>query len=166
MKRRLISQVVIFAAACSSLVFTGCATTDSRISEHPEIFQRLSPGDQSLVREGKIRNAMSQGGVYLSWGAPDQKMVGQVHGKPSETWVYTNTSHYPYPYGWGPAFYPAYGYGYLGFRHGYHRYGYGGYYEPFFDAYRPSVSYPEKTVSFQNGRVVAFQFLSPPRVWN
>jgi hypothetical protein len=25
------------------------------------------------------------------------------------------------------------------------------------------VSYPYKTVSFQNGRVVAFQFIYPPR---
>jgi hypothetical protein len=28
------------------------------------------------------------------------------------------------------------------------------------------VSYPERTVSFQNGRVVAYQFLNAPRVWN
>jgi hypothetical protein len=168
MKRRLISHALVLGAAFSTLLFTGCATTESRISEHPDMFQRLSPGDQALVREGKIRNGMSETGVYLAWGGPDQKVPGQVHGRPAETWVYTGTSHYPYPYGWGPGFYGGgvYGYGYVGHhRHHFAPY-YDPFYAPFYDAHRPSVTYPERTVSFQNGRVVAFQFLNSSRVWN
>ena len=168
MKRRLISQALVLGAACSAFFLTSCATTESRISEHPDMFQRLSPSDQALVREGKIRNGMSQDGVYLAWGGPDQKATGQVRGKPAETWIYIGTSHYPYPYGWGPGYYGGvYGFGFVGHhRHHFYRYGYDPFYEPFFYNYRPSVSYPEKTVSFQNGRVVAFQFLNSPRVWN
>ena len=174
MKRRLIFRALVLSAACSALFLTSCATTETRISQHPEMFQRLSPGDQALVREGKIRNGMSRDGVYLAWGGPDQKTTAVIHGKPAETWVYTGTSYYPYPYGWGPGVYGGfYGYGHVRrhyrggyYRHGYGRYGYGGIYDPFYSIYRPSVHYPERTVSFQNGRVVAFQFLHSPRVWH
>ncbi|HYJ06130.1 MAG TPA: hypothetical protein VEX43_13415, partial [Chthoniobacterales bacterium] len=174
MKRRLIFQALVLSAACSALFLTGCVTTETRISQHPEMFQRLSPGDQALVREGKIRNGMSREGVYLAWGGPDQKTTSSVHGRPAETWVYTGISRYPYPYGWGPGYYGRgfYGYGYVnrhrhgGYRRGPYRLGYDPFYDPFYSVHRPAVSYPERTVSFQNGRVVAFQFLHPPRVWN
>ena len=171
MKRRLIFQALVLSAACSTLFFTGCVTTETRISQHPEMYQRLSPGDQALVREGRIRNGMSQDAVYLAWGGPDQKATGNVRGRPAETWIYLGTSNYPYPYGWGHGYYGGvYGFGYAGrhgHRHGgYRRFGYDPFYEPFFYAHRPSVSYPERTVSFQNGRVVAYQFLNSPRVWN
>ena len=170
MKRRLIFQALVLSAACSALFLTSCATTESRISQHPEMYQRLSPSDQALVQQGKIRNGMSQDAVYLAWGGPDQRATGSVHGRPAETWIYTGTSHYPYPYGWGPGYYGGvYGFGFVGHhRHGggFHRFGYDPFYDPFFYTYRPSVSYPERTVSFQNGRVVAYQFLNAPRVWN
>jgi hypothetical protein len=171
MKRRLIFQALVLTAACGAFFLTGCATTQSRISQNPEMYQRLSPGDQSLVQEGKIRNGMSREAVYLAWGGPDQKTTSSVHGRPAETWVYTGTSYYPYPYGWGPGFYGRgfYGYGYVSrhrHRGGFHRAHYP-LYDPFYHSSlnRPSVHYAERTVSFQNGRVVAFQFLHPPRVW-
>jgi hypothetical protein len=173
MKRRLIFQALVLSAACSALFLTGCATIETRISQHPEMYQRLSPGDQALVREGKIRNGMSQEAVYLAWGGPDQKTTAFVQGRPAETWVYTGTSHYPYPYGWGPGYYGRgfYGYGHVSrhrHRHGrgHYRFGYDPFYDPFYTIHRPAVSYAERTVSFQRGRVVAFQFLHPPRVWN
>ncbi|HVF72851.1 MAG TPA: hypothetical protein VM940_14710 [Chthoniobacterales bacterium] len=168
MKRRLISRMLVLVGACSGLFLTSCVTTDSRISQHPEMFQSLSASDQALVREGKVRNGMSQNAVYLAWGSPDQKTTGQVHGRPAETWVYSGTSHYPYPYGWGPGFNGGlYGYGFVRHhRHRFYRHGYDSFYEPFFYNYRPSFDYPERTVSFQKGRVVAFQLLYPPRVWN
>jgi hypothetical protein len=49
-------------------------------------------------------------------------------------------------------------------RHGGRRF-YGAFIDPLWDPYyypfAPTVSYPVKTVSFQRGRVVAFQFLTP-----
>ena len=35
------------------------------------------------------------------------------------------------------------------------------YWDPYYYPFAASVSYPVKTVSFQSGRVVAFQFLTP-----
>lgn len=111
---------------------------------------------------------MSQDAVYIAWGAPSQKTVGVVHNTSTETWVYTlSTAAYgPYGYGYGGL---GYGYGFagpVGFygRHGGHRF-YGAFVDPFWDPfYYPfpaTVTYPVKTVSFQGGRVVAFQFLAP-----
>lgn len=167
MKRRLFSTALVLSAACSALFLAGCSTTETRISAHPEIYQSLSPSDRALVSEGRIRNGMSQNAVFLAWGSPDQKTSSVVQGRPAETWVYTAIASSPYPYGWGPGYY---GRGYYGFYH-LRRHQHRNvirprlFYDPF---YYPSYSsqsytYPDRTVSFQNGRVVAYQFLNSPR---
>jgi hypothetical protein len=164
-----LSTALSLVASCATLFLAGCVTTQTRINDHPEIFQSLSANDQALVSRGEIRPGMSQNAVWLAWGNPDQKLPGNVHGRPAETWVYMNyTDAYPGP------FYRGYPYGPYGFgfgggyvvrsRHG-HRVAIIGdpFYDPFF--YSPldyRVRYPSKIVSFQNGRVVALQYLMPP----
>jgi hypothetical protein len=71
MKRQILLRALTFGISASAFIFTSCSTTETRISEHPEIFQSLSPRDQALVREGKIREGMSQNAVWVAWGAPD-----------------------------------------------------------------------------------------------
>ena len=171
MKRRLFSQALVLSAACSALFLAGCSTTETRISQHPEMYQRLAESDRALVNEGKIRNGMSRDAVYLAWGGPDQTTTGTVHGKPAETWIYTSStsSTGPYPYGWGHGYYGGgyYGFGFVS-QHRHHRGHFRSFYDPFYDPFyynRPVINYPDRTVSFQNGRVVAFQFLYPPRVY-
>jgi outer membrane protein assembly factor BamE (lipoprotein component of BamABCDE complex) len=171
MKRRFFPWALA-ATACGALFLAGCSTTESRISGHPEIYQRLSPPDQELVQRGQIRPGMAQGAVFLAWGAPEQKTVANIHGRPAETWVYfssTATGGYGYPY-WGYG--PYYGAGFYGGRgrfyrhHGRRYYGFGyDPFDPFLFGGTQIVSYPYKTISFQNGRVVAYQFLAPPRVY-
>lgn len=115
---------------------------------------------------------MTEDAVWLAWGSPEQKGFGRMHGHQSETWIYR--AYYS-------VYDPSYGYGYGGY--GYGGYGYGGgvligrghhgrhrfyaFYDPFDDPFfyprfRP-VSYPYKTVTFANGRVVGYQGLTPPR---
>jgi hypothetical protein len=170
MKRQILLRALMFGVAASALVLTGCSTTETRISSHPEIFQRLSPGDQALVREGKIREGMSQDAVWVAWGTPDQKGTGITRGHNINLWIYNEYTYAnaPYPYPYGPFGYGGYyGGGRIGFRnHHNHRFVVIG--DPFFDPffysyYRPSVAYPAKTVTFSNGRVVSIQILSPPR---
>ena len=74
--------------------------------------------------------------VWLAWGTPDQKIPG---GRPnSETWVYLR---YETP--------PSYGVPY--------------YYGPFDWSYiPPKFVYPSKGVTFSNGSVVFFRYLTPP----
>ncbi len=117
------------------------------------------------MSEGKIRGGMSQEAVYIAWGRPEQKAVGEVHNVPTETWVYLIARAGPsYGYGYGGGFYGGF-YGPLGYygRHG-GRHFYGAFYDPFYDPfYYPfseTITEPVKTVSFQRGRVIAFQYLS------
>jgi outer membrane protein assembly factor BamE (lipoprotein component of BamABCDE complex) len=176
MKSQFFTKALTFGLSAAAIILTGCSTTESRISEHPDLFNTLSPRDQQLVQQGQIRSGMTQNAVWLAWGSPDQKAVGNMRGTSTETWIYMETTTAPY----GSYRYPYYGYPY--------RYGYGGigfgavggvyrshghhgrfvvfgdpFYDPFFYSYiPPTVSYPEKIVTFANGRVMSFQYLVPP----
>lgn len=163
--------------ALATLLFVGCSTTESRISEHRDLFNSLSPGDRQLVARGQIRTGMSRNAVWLAWGSPEQKTAGEMRGQMTESWIYVNYA-------------PAYGYG--GYGYGYPGYGYGPYgggffgggvavvrtrhhgrafafvgdpfYDPFYYSYiPPSIPYPYRTVTFANGRVASFQSLVGPR---
>jgi hypothetical protein len=166
MKRLNISRALAISVALSGLFLTGCATIESRISQHPEIYNQLSPRDQALVSQGKIREGMSMDAAWLAWGSPEQKGFGRWQGKSTETWIYRAyyNEYDPYYYG---GFGYGYGFPYRGFagygRYGHRRFFYDPFYDPFFyPRFRP-VSYPYKTVTFAKGRVVAYQGFTSPR---
>lgn len=171
MKGRFFSWALTCGMAASALFLFGCSTIESRISEHRDLFNSLSPTDQQLVSQGQIRPGMSQSAVWLAWGSPEEKVTGFMRGHATETWVYYNYTDV-YPYNYGPYGYGGYGYGGFGFggvgvfrsHHG-RRFAVFGdpFYDPFYySAIPPRVQYPAKTVTFVNGRVVAFQHLVPP----
>jgi hypothetical protein len=143
MKRQSFSGALTFGIAAGALVLTSCSTIESRISDHPEIYRNLSSRDQALVNQGQIRAGMSANAVWLAWGSPDAKVIGNMRGHSTETWIYM---YYAYPY----YYYGPYGPGFFG--------------DPFYDPFYyslipPSISYPYKVVTFSNGRVVSFQYL-------
>ena len=139
MQRRIISLALTFGIAAGTLIFTGCATTEARISRHPEMYQRLSSRDQSLVSQGQIRPGMTMDAVWLAWGKPDQKIPANAGDGHGETWVYLR---YETP--------PSYGGPYI--------------YGPFDWSYiPPKFVYPSRGVTFSNNKVVFFRYLpSPP----
>src|SRR5262249_2515636 len=116
-----------------------CATTEARISRHPEMYQRLSSRDQALVSQGQIRQGMTMDAVWLAWGTPDQKIPANMADGRGETWVYLR---YETP--------PSYGGPY--------------YYGPLPSLYfPPNFVYRSRGVMFSNGRVVFSRSLpSPP----
>ena len=174
MKRQSLTKALTLGLSATALLLSGCSTTESRISENPQMYQSLSPRDQALVSRGEIRSGMSRNGVYLAWGSPEQKAVGNMRGQPTETWIYVQVTTAPY----GSGYYPYYGYG------GYGRFGgrFGGgigvyrthrhgrfyvlgdpFYDPFYHSYiPPTITIPYKTVTFANGRVMSYQYLVPP----
>ncbi|CAN5354992.1 hypothetical protein BH20VER3_BH20VER3_11110 [soil metagenome] len=165
----MLSWALLACIATGALVLSGCSTIGSRIDENRAAFEQLPPKERALVSQGQISGGMSQQAVYIAWGQPQQKASGIVRGAPTETWVYTLTTAAYGPGGYGGLGYGYGGWGYsgrIGFygRHGRYRY-YGSFIDPFWDPfYYPfpaTVSYPVKTVSFQRGRVVAFQLLRP-----
>src|SRR3989440_12700127 len=139
MKRRVPWVALTFGIAATALLFTSCGTTGQRISQHPEIYQRLSPRDQALVSQGQIRPGMTMDAVWLAWGAPDQKIPGNARDRAIETWVYVRYATPP-SYG-GPYYYGPFDWSYI----------------------PPKFVYTSKGVTFSNGRVVFFRHLpSPP----
>src|SRR5437870_652587 len=157
MMRQFLARTLTFGIIASALILASCSTTETRISGHPEIYQTLSPSNQALVSQGQIRAGMSQGAVWLAWGSPDRKIVGNMRGRPTETWIYVNYATYPYPY-YGP-YGPGFGYGFgfsgVGFvgrhHHGGRSFVFFGdpFYDPFYYSYiPPSIPYPTKTVTF------------------
>jgi len=165
MKRGLFSAALLAAIATGTLFLSSCSTVSSRIDAHHTSFDQLSPADRALVSQGKITGGMSQEAVYIAWGEPQQKAPGMVRNVATETWVYTATTAAYAPY--GPGWYGGWGFsGRVAFvgRRGGHRF-FGAFYDPLWDPfYYPfpqSIQYPVKTVSFQRGRVVAFQYLAP-----
>ena len=88
MQGRVARVALTFAITAAALIFSGCATTGDRISQHPEMYQSLSPRDQALVSQGQIRPGMTMDAVWLAWGTPDQKIPDNMDGRPTETWVY------------------------------------------------------------------------------
>ena len=169
MKRQLFPWALLACIATGALVLSGCSTIGSRIDSNRAAFDQLPPQERALVTQGKISGGMSQQAVYIAWGQPQQKATGMVRGVPTETWVYTlSTAAYGPGYGGGFGYgYGGWGYaGRVGFygRHGRHRF-YGSFvdplWDPFYYPFPATVSVPVKTVSFQRGRVVAFQYLTP-----
>jgi hypothetical protein len=149
MKRQSFSGALTLGIVAGALVVTSCSTIESRISENPEIYRNLSSRDQALVNQGQIRYGMLRNAVWLAWGSPDSKVIANMRGHSTETWIYVHYATYPY--------YPYYGpYGP----------GFGFFGDPFYDPFdysliAPSIPYPYKTVTFSNGRVVSFQYLVP-----
>jgi len=143
MKRRFLVRASTLVLATGALILTGCSTPQTRISEHPDLYQSLSPRDQALVGQGQIRTGMSRTAVWLAWGSPDRKIIGNMGAGRRETWVYIYyATYYPYYGPWDPYFGAPL-------------------YYPFYDSdLPPAISYPGKIVTFANGRVVAFQYLA------
>ncbi len=181
MFRLLRARVFLPALAVSAVVLSGCSTPNSRISDHPGLYQSLSARHQQLVSHGQIASSMSQDAVYLAWGAPEQKSVGVARGNNTETWIYLTTTSSPYGYGYGGygGGFGGYGYGYPyggfyggfggggGVYHSHHGRRFAFYGDPFYDPfYFPSfaqtVSYPTRTVTYVNGRVVSYQYFVAP----
>src|SRR5215467_4400 len=168
MKPQFLSTTLPFGIALGALIIAGCETTENRISKHPEIYQNLSARDQALVSRSQIRPGMSPNGVWLAWGSPDRKIVGNMRGQATETWGYLNYeiasySYYPYYGAYGPWCYPYGGsFGFVRTHHRGHSFAFFGspFYDPFYYSYiPPSIPVPYKVVTFANGRLVSWQHL-------
>jgi hypothetical protein len=175
MKRRFYLGASTLGLAAGALILTSCSTPETRISDNPNLFQSLSPRDRALVSQGQIRPGMSRTAVWLAWGSPDQKIIANMRGHPTETWIYVYYATYPYypyfgPYGpYGPGVGYSLGYTTVGVATGTtHHHGgctfvfFGDpFYDPFFYSTPLFIPYPGRVVTFSNGRVMSFQYLAP-----
>jgi outer membrane protein assembly factor BamE (lipoprotein component of BamABCDE complex) len=81
------------AAACAAL-FVGCATPESRISRSPEIFARLTPDQQALVKAGQIAVGFDMDAVKLALGDPTHVTINTDKNGQHEVWHYVTYEDY------------------------------------------------------------------------
>jgi len=147
MKRRSFLRASTLVVAAGALVLTSCSSPQTRISNDPDLYRSLSRRDQALVSQGQIRIGMSRPAVWLAWGSPDRRIVGNMGGGTTETCVYTYYASYPY--------YPYYAPWDVYFG--------APLFDPFCYSWFPqSIPYPGKIVTFANGRVASFQYVKSP----
>jgi hypothetical protein len=79
---RLASVVV-----CAALL-GGCATPEARIKGRPDVFARLSPDQQALVKSGKVAPGLDMDAVRLALGEPDRVVVVTNAARQFEVWHY------------------------------------------------------------------------------
>lgn len=113
--------LVLLAAA-----LTACASPQTRIEHHPEVFAKATPEQQALIKKGEIAVGFTPELVRLALGKPD-RITERTDSHGTETvWHYvdysaasTGYAFYdpfwgpywgPYwgPSFWGPAFAPVY----------------------------------------------------------
>lgn len=144
MKRRFFIRVLTLSLATAAIVLTSCSTPQTRISDHPDLYQTLSLRDQALVTQGEIRVGMSRAAVWLAWASPDRKIIGNMGNGPTETWVYVYYATCPY--------YPL---------EPLDEYFGAPLYDPFcYSWFPPSIPYPGKLVTFAHGKVVSYRYVT------
>jgi hypothetical protein len=148
-----------------ALAVSSCAhPREKRIASNPQIYQALSPSDQVLVQQGRIREGLSKEGVFIALGRPDQVAEGKQRGARIEKWtymgtqpIYTNSIGMGWGGGWGSGYWGrGYGRGCGGY--------YGGAWDPFWGGAGPYVTYvPYKaaTVTFKGNKVT--EYLTGPQ---
>lgn len=101
------------------VLLSGCSTPETRISKNPEVFARLTPEQQQLIKEGKVALGFDMPMVKLALGEPDRVRIRTDAQGTSEIWRYITYEaddgmilysgfYHRYYYGMGDPFYPYY----------------------------------------------------------
>ena len=145
------AKPLVLAAAASLLWVAGCATTpESRIAQNPGEFARLTPDEQTMVRNGKVGIGMDADAVKLALGDPDRVTFETTDKGQFEIWHYETTVYYD-----GAFLYPG---PYWGHRHPY----WGGYWGPGPWALNaPAAVYDRFRIILANGRVTSIRQEAP-----
>lgn len=115
MKTRTLFLLV--AAAMAAFV-AGCSTPETRIKAKPELFAKLTPTQQELIKKGEVGLGFDQEMVKLALGEPDRIFLRTEAGGSSEAWSYVTyegddgmllyRGYYHRYYNWSDAIYPYY----------------------------------------------------------
>jgi outer membrane protein assembly factor BamE (lipoprotein component of BamABCDE complex) len=133
-------------ALCAALL-AGCDTPDSRIKSSPDVFARLNPDQQALVKNGQIAIGFSMDAVKLAIGDPSRIVIRTTATGQHEVWHYVT-----YEDNQGIIIYGGY----------WHRYrGWGGPYfwggVPYYDGYPARVHERLRVIFDTAGRVATIQ---------
>jgi outer membrane protein assembly factor BamE (lipoprotein component of BamABCDE complex) len=147
------SSLILAAVALGAILFTGCSTIDSRINAQPQVFARLTPEQQALVKSGQVALGFDMDTVKLALGDPDHITIR------TDAYGQTQVWHYLEYESGGVMLYTGY----------YHRgwggwWGAGGWWGP---AYPYYLDYPDRVVRdrfqivFKDNKVVSIEREAP-----
>jgi hypothetical protein len=110
------TNFAVFTLLCGLAILAGCSTPESRIAKQPEVFNRLTPDQQQMIREGRVGIGFDMEMVKLALGDPDRVRERTDSTGRSEVWTYTDYETNDgmllyrgwYHRGWGSPFYPYY----------------------------------------------------------
>ncbi len=77
-----------FLGASLLAILAGCATPESRIKSHPDLFASFPPDIQESVRQGKIARGYTPDMVFIALGDPTSKTMETSAGGDREIWSY------------------------------------------------------------------------------
>ena len=80
----------LLAPLAFALSLSGCSTIDSRIKEKSAAFAALDAATQDKVRLGRIEVGFTTDLVYISHGAPDERLTTTSATGTDETWIYNS----------------------------------------------------------------------------
>lgn len=123
------------------VLLAGCSTPDARIKENPEAFDRCTPQQQELIKQGKVALGFDEGMVKLALGDPDRVTTHTDASGQSEVWHYVT-----YETDDGLLLYTGY----------YHRFRGPGFY-PYYLDYPTRRDHDHFKVAFKNGKVIAIE---------
>lgn len=85
MSPKTVSLCLVLAATG---LISGCATRtlESRIHEKSNVFARITPRQQAMIKQGMIGHGFSRDMVYMALDRPDRVVPGP--GPQQETWIY------------------------------------------------------------------------------
>jgi hypothetical protein len=132
-------------------LFAGCSTPNSRIADSPQVFARLNPDQQALVKAGQIAVGFDMDTVKLALGDPDRILIETNANGQHQIWRYVTYEDYN-----GAVIYGGY----------WHRYrGWGGPYfwggVPYYDGYPARVHERLRVIFDTTGHVTTIQQDAP-----
>jgi len=133
-----------FLALLAGIFLAGCATPETRIRQNPAAFDRASPAQQELIKQGKVDIGFDEELVELALGVPDRTKERIDSSGKQIIWSYVNYQNYD---------------GAILYRGWYHR-GYWGWGGP---SYAYFADYPNRRESerfrvvFKNGKVTEIE---------
>jgi outer membrane protein assembly factor BamE (lipoprotein component of BamABCDE complex) len=137
---KTLPHLIILVFACLVLL-AGCSTPDARIKENPEAFDRCTPQQQELIKQGKVALGFDEGMVKLALGDPDRTTTHTDASGQSEIWNYVT-----YETDEGVVLYTGY----------YHRFR-GPVLYPYYLDYPTRREHDRFKVVFKDGKVVAIE---------
>lgn len=98
--------------ALTALVLVACATPQRRIQDHPQIYAKATPEQQTLISQGRIAMGFTPEFVRLALGTPDRVTQHTDKTGTQTVWHYVDyrgNVTYVGAFGFGGPWYPFYG---------------------------------------------------------